>query len=964
MVEGIFAGLLGMKRFLFSKRMSRVVAFVLPGLMMTRRTFSLSRRSRSLVIACLAGFTCLIACPFTATAAQNQLAESRLEHPLNTVTTLPVLPFITNQGQLDDDIAYYTRASSVGMAVTIAGELVLIMPPNEAGEDAKLTIIKESFSNEPLTVTALQPVETRINSYTGKDPALWLENIPAYKVVSLGEIAKGIELELHADGVNVQKFFHVRSGAKPRDIRITVEGATNLSLDDEGRLVMATSDGPLRFTRPLAYQFIDGKKQPVESAYALDKHSYGFVVGDYDSSKDLIIDPLLASTYLGGGNYDSIVKLATDEKGDVLLTGVTESNDLFNIVSDEYKGYQDIFVARFRADLTGYLGFTYIGGQYGEAPEDMALGLDNDGKVKNIYIAGWTHSPDIPATGYDSSHNGGDDGFVAQLDPNGLQLLASTYLGSTGYAIDRAESVALDSGGNVYVAGHGGLGLPIVPGTTPYDDSYNYGGGDAFAARFSPDLGDLEVLTYLGGGNSDLAYGIALTDSGTVYLAGNTNSTDFPICGTRKDKDVFIAKMSWGLTKLEHAICFGGDFDENVRDMILVENSNIIIVGETQSDDLPQPVSNTFSGNILHDAFVARFRSDLTQASAIYLGGSYHDYAYGVAADPIAGVFVTGWTYSPDFPVSADAYSTQMTSSTAEAFIARLPLDLSSIARATYLGGESVDEGRCLALDRNGNVLVGGITQSIDFPTTLTAFDGTYNHHDAFIAKLTPDLSSKSVYLEPTNYDFGGAFVAIEKLSAFFTLRNVSDLNATISSISVTDNTNFGYNIDCDGCCSGVVQANNSCKIEAFYQPQSTGKHSSLLIVTGEGLDAYRLSATLQGTGLVGLDEGGDGVTCFIATAAYGSNLHEDVQVLRDLRDEHLLTNSPGRKFVAAYYKYSPPVADFIRTDETRRMLARWLLTPLVYSVKHPFLALLLVSGTLIMIVGYRKRRRFRRFNH
>ena len=106
----------------------------------------------------------------------------------------------------------------------------------------------------------------------------------------------------------------------------------------------------------------------------------------------------------------------------------------------------------------------------------------------------------------------------------------------------------------------------------------------------------------------------------------------------------------------------------------------------------------------------------------------------------------------------------------------------------------------------------------------------------------------------------------------------------------------------------------------------------------------------------VSLDGGSSGL-CFIATAAYGSYMHDDVKVLRDFRDEYLLSNSIGRKFVSAYYRYSPPVADFIRASEARRIATRWLLTPLVYSIKHPYLSLLLIATAGLMIRVYRRRR-------
>ena len=86
-----------------------------------------------------------------------------------------------------------------------------------------------------------------------------------------------------------------------------------------------------------------------------------------------------------------------------------------------------------------------------------------------------------------------------------------------------------------------------------------------------------------------------------------------------------------------------------------------------------------------------------------------------------------------------------------------------------------------------------------------------------------------------------------------------------------------------------------------------------------------------------------DGGNCFIATAAYGSYLSPDVSVLRKFRDEYLLTNYLGSKFVEYYYQTSPPVADYIRQHELLRSLTRALLTPLVYGIKYPVEALLLI---------------------
>jgi hypothetical protein len=102
---------------------------------------------------------------------------------------------------------------------------------------------------------------------------------------------------------------------------------------------------------------------------------------------------------------------------------------------------------------------------------------------------------------------------------------------------------------------------------------------------------------------------------------------------------------------------------------------------------------------------------------------------------------------------------------------------------------------------------------------------------------------------------------------------------------------------------------------------------------------------------------GGGGGGCFIATAAYGSYLHPQVQILRDFRDAHLLTNVPGRAFVALYYRISPPIAGFIAQHTLLRLLVRLLLTPIVLAIAHPAAATLLLTVAMFLAGSARWRR-------
>lgn len=147
-----------------------------------------------------------------------------------------------------------------------------------------------------------------------------------------------------------------------------------------------------------------------------------------------------------------------------------------------------------------------------------------------------------------------------------------------------------------------------------------------------------------------------------------------------------------------------------------------------------------------------------------------------------------------------------------------------------------------------------------------------------------------------------------------------------------------------------------------------------LLITNSTAIDNHSANFSTDGTGLPVTEPSGGTVyppllpatpststsnACFIATAAYGSYLHPQVQLLRNFRDEYLLTNAPGRAFVAFYYLHSPPLADFITRHTVLRSVTRLALTPLVVAVAHPLISaafLLLLVGALLMSLLRRRR--------
>ena len=497
------------------------------------------------------------------------------------------------------------------------------------------------------TIQGEDPSVTKVNYFKGSDPSKWKTNVSTYDAVSLGDVYDGIELKLKAYGNNVEKLFCVKPGADPEQIKISLsgiqppetpmieekqppespfikgdltespleKGARGLWVNEEGQLVAETELGPVKFTKPIAYQEIDGKRVDVEAAYVIcdretspvkqadtdnghASRNYGFKVASYDKTKPLIIDPLLASTYLGGSGYDRGNSLALDTSGNVYVTGSTWSTD-FPTTSGAYdtssNGYSDVFVSKLDGGLTSLLASTYLGGSNDD--KVISLALDTSG---NVYVTGDTYSSNFPTTSgaYDTSFNyfnyndpGGWDIFVSKLNGELTSLLASTYLGGSDYeGWDEGYSLALDTSGNVYVTGcTGSSDFPTTSGA--YDTSFN-GNADVFISKLDSGLTGLLASTYLGGFNgSDCSNSLALDASGNVYVTGTTGSTDFPTTNGAYDTSysgAFVSKLNGELTKLLASTYLGGSDGNNQGYSLALDTSgNVYVTGDTYSSNFP-----------------------------------------------------------------------------------------------------------------------------------------------------------------------------------------------------------------------------------------------------------------------------------------------------------------------------------------------------------------------------------------
>jgi hypothetical protein len=395
---------------------------------------------------------------------------------------------------------------------------------------------------------------------------------------------------------------------------------------------------------------------------------------------------LVYSTYLGGSGGDVGYGIAVDSSGNTYITGLTASTDFpttpgaFDTL---YNGAVNGFVSKLNPGGTALVYSTYLGG--GNGDECNGIAIDSSG---NAYITGYTTSFNFPITSgaFDISYNGAGDGFVCKLNPNGTALLYSTYLG--GKDEDWASGIAIDGSGNAYITGYSGS--TDFPTTPEAFETSSHGGGynnsDAFVTKVDSTGTALVYSTYLGGGNIDHALGIAIDASGNAYITGYTSSTDFSTTPDAIDtsfngeapfyySDVFVTKLNPSGTALLYSTYLGGGDDDEGYGIAVDDMENVYITEYIFSTDFPTtPDAFDISYNGSGDVAVTKLNARGTGlVYSTYLGGGGNEEGFGIAVDGSGNTYITGRTFSHDFPTTPGAFDTSYNGS-GNAFVTKLSL--------------------------------------------------------------------------------------------------------------------------------------------------------------------------------------------------------------------------------------------------------------------------------------------------
>lgn len=336
----------------------------------------------------------------TATAADVEERQGR-KSLLSAYGKLP-LSFEANRGQTDRNVKFMARGSGYNFFLT-PEEVVLLLTKHEprAGDEGAAgeggprgsagskvvsrTVLRMRFlgAEESPAVAGLDEAANRTNYYIGNDPRKWQAGIANYRKVKYTGLYKGVDAIFYGKQSQLEYDFVVAPGADPGVIALEVTGADSVVVDASGELVLDTPGGEIRQPKPFIYQEIDGARKEVTGGYVVrNNNQVGFRLGEYDRTRELVIDPeLIWSTYLGGVEGDVPATVGLDPSGDVYVAGTAISPDFpaGSISGEVFQAgrgdlyYEDAFVTKINATATQIIYSTFIGGVYGDDAYDMAV---------------------------------------------------------------------------------------------------------------------------------------------------------------------------------------------------------------------------------------------------------------------------------------------------------------------------------------------------------------------------------------------------------------------------------------------------------------------------------------------------------------------------------------------------------------------------------------------------------------
>lgn len=646
------------------------------------------------------------------------------------------------------------------------------------------------------------------NYFLGNDSTKWAGHVASYEGALYTNFYRGIDLKVYSQGNNLKYDFIVSPGADPSVITGAYIGADQVSKDAYGDIYIRTQVGEMIEKRPYTYQVIRGKKVQVKCAYRLvnDHVSFYFPEG-YDHCETLVIDPLLIFSTYSGSTADNWGSTATPgEHGRLYSAGVTilGSRGSFPATPGafqvNYGGIFDVAILKYDSLGSKLLYASYLGGKDVESAHSMVMNQQEE-----LLILGTTGSNDFPVstTAFDKTFGGGsaisnvidyDNGsdiYIARISSDGSKLLSSTYLGGTandglnpsgGLAVNYGDElrgdILTDNNGNVFISSV--TSSTNFPGRNSFDVTYNSGATDAVLVKLSPDLSQVLWSAFVGGSGLDASHTLKLDSNGDIFIAGGTNSNNFPVTAGAYQTlragsvDGWIAHVKGDGSSIINSTFTGTAAFDQVYFLDLDEEENVYVYGQT-AGGMAFPISAGVYHNTNSGQFVQKLGHDLDTLLVSTVFGSGRGLPdispTAFMVNECNNLYMSGWggkinegshywsTDTKNMPLTPDAY--QDSTSGSDFYFIVLTDDASQFLYGTYLGGpysRTHVDGGTSRFDKSGIVYhavcsgcaaeneLGRATS--DFPTTPNAWSRTNRSQNCNNAAFKYDLSSLRARLQ------------------------------------------------------------------------------------------------------------------------------------------------------------------------------------------------------------------------
>ena len=631
--------------------------------------------------------------------------------------TMP-LAFEASQGQTDAQVKYLARGNGYTVFLTGNETVFAVQSPalssstgmtGKRGMSAASKAIQQAApktaaihmrlvgGNAQAQIAAESQLPGVTNYFIGNDRSQWLSGVKQYARVAYRDVYPGVNMAFHGEQRQLEFDFIVAPGANAAPIRLGVSGAKGMATDNAGNLVLASAAGDVTLHQPVAYQQKDGTRQPVDARFVLAANNQvAFELGNYDRSRELVIDPSVSyATYLGGASEDEVFGIAVDGSGNVYTTGQTSSLS-FN--GQAAGPNLNVFVTKLNATGTAFT-YTDIFAATGSGVRCSAAGtgrcsgnaiaIDGSG---NAYVAGSATAGFPTLAGFQTTFGGGNsDGFVLKLNSSGA-LVYSTYLGGSGE--DNVNAIAIDGSGNAYVAGETqSTNFPLQSAIQKTES-----GDDGFVTEIASSGSTLVYSTYLGGSSTNVATGIALDSSNNAYVTGITDSSDFPtttgVVQTTYggEDDCFVTEVNAAGSAWVYSTYLGGSGNDDALGIAVDAAGEAYVTGTTNSTNFPtaNPVQSALGGASAYNVFVSKVNAGATALLfSTYYGGTLDDVGAGIALDSFGDAYVTGKATSSNYPISSNAFQSLL-SGPSDAFVTEFS-NTGFVEYSSFLGGTGTE---------------------------------------------------------------------------------------------------------------------------------------------------------------------------------------------------------------------------------------------------------------------------------